>query len=168
MADEGFKKDDIAISYVLDMRYGGQLYEVMTRPDKILIDSVEDFNHILQTFENEYVRLFSEGAMYPGGGIEIYNIVVEASAAVTKPVPRKFPKKGEDPEKALKEKRKVYFKVGDVRNWMDTPVYEMNSLEHGNVVEGPAIIEHVDTTFVVLPDRIVIVDEYHHMVMTDK
>jgi acetophenone carboxylase len=168
MTDKSFEKDEISISYVLEMRYGGQLYEVMTRPDKILIDSVEDLNHILQTFENRYVNLFSEGAMYPGGGIEIYNIVVEASAAVMKPVPSKFPQKGENPEKALKGKRKAYFKVGEERKWIDTPVYEMSSLEHGNVVDGPAIIEHVDTTFVVLPDRIVTVDEYHHMIMTDK
>ncbi|MBW1850358.1 MAG: hydantoinase/oxoprolinase family protein [Deltaproteobacteria bacterium] len=168
MADEGFKKSDISISYVLEIRYGGQLYEVMTRPDKILIDSVEDLNHILQTFENEYARLFSEGAMYPGGGIEIYNIVVEASASVMKPVPSKFPKNGPDPKKAFKGTRKVYFKVGDERKWIDTSIYEMNSLEHGNVVDGPAIIEHVDTTFVVLPDLVVAVDEYHHMIMTDK
>ena len=51
---------------------------------------------------------------------------------------------------------------------MDTPIYEMNLLENGNVVEGPSIIEHVDTTFVVPPDRVVNVDEYHHMIMTDK
>jgi len=44
----------------------------------------------------------------------------------------------------------------------------MGTLEHGNVIDGPAIIEHVDTTFVVPPDRVVNVDEYHHMIMTDK
>jgi N-methylhydantoinase A/oxoprolinase/acetone carboxylase beta subunit len=140
----------------------------MTRPEKILIESVEDLNHVLQTFEKRYVDLFSEGAMYPGGGIEIYNIVVEASAAVMKPVPRKFPQKGKKPEKALKGTRNVYFKATDGRNWINTPVFEMNLLEYGNVIEGPAIIEHVDTTFVVPPDRIVTVDEFHHMIMTDK
>lgn len=168
MADEGFKESEITISYVLEMRYGGQLYEVMTRPNKIIIDTVDDLNHILNTFETKYVELFSEGAMYPGGGIEIYNIVVEASAAVMKPEPRKFPKKGEDPKNALKGTRKAYFMVGSERKWVDTPVYEMRSLEHGNIVDGPAIIEHVDTTFVVLPDRLVTVDEFHHMVMTQK
>jgi len=169
MADEGFRNEEVTMNYILEMRYGGQLHEVVTRPDKILIESVDDLNHILQTFEKEYARLYSEGAMYPGGGIEIYNIVVEASAAVIKPVPTKFPKKSADPKKALKGRRQVYFEVDDgKRMWMDTPVYEMVELEYGNVVDGPAIIEHVDTTFVVLPDRKVDVDEYHHMVMTSK
>jgi N-methylhydantoinase A/oxoprolinase/acetone carboxylase beta subunit len=168
MRDEGFQDSDVTISYVLEMRYGGQLYEVVTRPEKIVIDSVDDFNYILQTFEKEYSRLFSEGAMYPGGGIEIYNIVVEASASVIKPMPIKFPKQASDPGNALKGTRKVYFEVGDERKWVDTPIYEMNLLEFGNVVDGPAIIEHVDTTFVVPPDRVVDVDEYRHMIMTDK
>ncbi len=168
MRDEGFKDSEVTISYVLEIRYGGQLYEVMTRPDRILINSVDDLNHILQTFENEYAKLFSEGAMYPGGGVEIYNIVVEASASVIKPIPTKFPKKGSDPKNAYKGDRKVYFEVDGERKWIETPIYEMSSLEHGNVIDGPAIIEHVDTTFVVPPDRVVNVDEYHHMIMTEK
>lgn len=168
MKGEGFDEKDITFVYILEMRYGGQLHEVATKPSKIVIETVEDLNHILQTFEKEYVRLYTEGAMYPGGGLEVYNICVEATASVPKPIPIQFPRKAEDPKKACKGSRPVYFQVGSDRKWIDTKIYEMGELEHGNRIEGPAVIEHVDTSFPVPPDRTIFVNEYHHLIMTDK
>jgi N-methylhydantoinase A/oxoprolinase/acetone carboxylase beta subunit len=164
MDEEGFKRDEVVVRFMLEMRYGGQLHEVVTRPEKIVINNVDDFNHILNTFEEEYIRLYSEGAMYPGGGVEIYNIVVEVSAGVPKPTPIKHPLKDKDPSPACKGSRNVWFDKGYVKS----NVYEMLKLDHGNQIAGPAIIEGVDTTFVVPPDRDVLVDEHLNMVMTQK
>jgi len=44
----------------------------------------------------------------------------------------------------------------------------MNKLEVGNKIDGPAIIEGVDTNLVIPPDRKVYIDEYLNMVMEDK
>jgi N-methylhydantoinase A/oxoprolinase/acetone carboxylase beta subunit len=164
MEEEGFKRDEVVMQFILEMRYGGQLHEVVTRPQRIVVNNVDDFNHILTTFEEEYIRLYSEGAMYPGGGVEIYNIVVEVSAGVPKPTPIKHPLKGKDPSAAHKGSRDVWFDKG----YVSANVYEMLKLDHGNEIEGPAIIEGVDTTFVVPPDRNVRVDEHLNMVMTEK
>ncbi len=164
MGEEGFERNEVTMSFILEMRYGGQLHEVVTRPDRIAINNVSDLNHILQTFEEEYIRLYSEGAMYSGGGVEIYNIVVEVSASVPKPTPIKHPKKRKNPSQAYKGAREVWFDGG----YVTTNVYEMLQLEHGNHVEGPAIIEGLDTTFVVSPNRKVFVDEHLNMVMTRK
>lgn len=164
MEEEGFKRNEVNISFILEMRYGGQLHDVVTRPQEIIIKNVGDLNHVLQTFEEEYIRLYSEGAMYAGGGAEIYNIVVEVSASVPKPIPIKHPLKGKDPSQAYKGSREVWFDNG----YLNAGVYEMSRLDHGNHVEGPAIIEGGDTTFVIPPDRNVMVDEYLNMVMTQK
>lgn len=164
MQEEGFGRDNVTLRFMLDMRYGGQLHEVVTRPERIIIKSVDDLNHVLKTFEDEYIRLYSDGAMYPGGGVEIYNIVVEISAEVPKPTPIKHPMRGVDPSKAHKGIRDVWFNSGYVK----ANVYEMLALEHGNRLEGPAIIEGIDTTFVVPPDRAVFVDEHLNMRMTPK
>ena len=51
---------------------------------------------------------------------------------------------------------------------MQARVYEMLKLDHGNQIGGPAIIEGVDTTFVVPPGQEVFVDEHLNMVMTPK
>ena len=164
MTEEGFKQDELTMKFVLEMRYGGQLHEVVTRPDRIIIRNVDDLNHILATFEDEYIRLYSEGAMYSGGGVEIYNIVVEVSAPVPKPTPAKHPYKGKDPSAAFKGARDAWFDKGFVKS----NVYEMSRLENGNQIIGPAIIEGVDTTFVVPSDREVVMDEYLNMIMTQK
>jgi len=164
MTEEGFKKDEVRMNFILEMRYGGQLHEVVTRPQRIMISNVDDLNHILTTFEEEYIRLYSEGAMYSGGGIEIYNITVEVSAGVPKPTPVKHPYKGKDPSAAFKGVRDVWFDKG----YAKSNVYEMLRLENGNYIKGPAIIEGVDTTFVVPSDREVVMDEYLNMVMTQK
>ena len=51
------------------------------------------------------------------------------------------------PEEAHKTNRKVNFDG----NWLDTPVYNKELLLSGNVVEGPCIIDQLDTTTVIPP-----------------
>jgi len=51
----------------------------------------------------------------------------------------------ENPEKALKGNRGVYWKDG----YILTSIYEQGKLECGNIVFGPAIIESEDTTILI-------------------
>ena len=164
MAEEGFKKEEVRTNFLLEMRYGGQLHEVSANPKVVKISGAEDLRGIVRAFEEEYVRLYTEGAKAPEFGIEIITAVVEVSASVAKPAMVKKSYMGEDPKKAFKSKRQVWFD----RGYVQAGVYEMKSLEHGNMVSGPAIIEGTDTTFVVPPDRVVRVDEYLNFQMTEK
>jgi N-methylhydantoinase A len=43
---------------------------------------------------------------------------------------------------------------------MDTAIYEMSQLSPGQRLQGPAIVEHIDTTFVVPPECHADVDQY--------
>ncbi len=45
------------------------------------------------------------------------------------------------------------------------PVYEQNLLEHGNIIEGPAIIEAADTTTVLEPGWNLSVDKYLNLII---
>ena len=164
MAEEGFRKGEVRTNFLLEMRYGGQLHEVSANPKVVKISGVEDLREIVRAFEEEYVRLYTEGAMAPEFGIEIITAVIEVSASVAKPAMVKKPCMGEEPKKACKGNRQVWFDLG----YVQAGVYEMKSLEHGNMVSGPAIIEGTDTTFVVPPDRVVRVDEYLNFQMTEK
>ena len=55
-------------------------------------------------------------------------------------------------------KRPVWWE--DSGGFKDTPVYHMDRLECGHIVEGPAIIEAPDTTVVISPGYQYKIDEY--------
>jgi N-methylhydantoinase A len=61
-----------------------------------------------------------------------------------------------DPRSAHKGEREVY--VGG--RWHRTDLYEMDRLEPGHEVKGPAIVEHPATTLVVHPGDEVFLDEW--------
>ena len=163
MAAEGFNKEDVQLVYPARMRYGGQLDEVEFTSPVNQINNVNDLKAIIAAFEAEYVRLFSEGALYPEGGVEIMGIALQGSAVVTTPI---IPEKtfvSDDPGPARKGERDVYF---DGKN-VSTRVFDMQKVQVGNIIPGPAIIEGVDTNLVIPPDRKVTIDQYLHMVMED-
>jgi N-methylhydantoinase A len=47
--------------------------------------------------------------------------------------------------------RRAYFE--ELGGFVDTPVYARGSLEVGQEIEGPAIVEQSDTTLVIYPER---------------
>ena len=98
-------------------------------------------------------------------GVEIFTIALEASAPpLVKPAIPKMELVSENPQKALKGKRKVYFKEG----WLDTDIYALVSLQPGNRLKGPAIVEGNDTTLVVPKNFMLTVDEYQNMVLEEE
>jgi N-methylhydantoinase A len=68
------------------------------------------------------------------------------------------PYSGEDPIRALKRKRPVFFK--ELGGFVETPCYDGDKLQHGNTMTGPAIIEEKTTTLVVPPKARIRVDRF--------
>ncbi|OGA69941.1 MAG: hypothetical protein A3G81_13930 [Betaproteobacteria bacterium RIFCSPLOWO2_12_FULL_65_14] len=58
---------------------------------------------------------------------------------------------GPDAGRALKTRRQVCFPEGERPRFHDTPIYDGGKLVAGNRIDGPAIIEEVDTTVVLQP-----------------
>jgi N-methylhydantoinase A/oxoprolinase/acetone carboxylase beta subunit len=161
---EGFSEEEAILSHEVLARYAGQLYETRCSVPVGAINEVEDVQALLKAFEEEYLSLFSAEAMAPRGGVEIISIAVVASAPATKPGLTEHEFVGKDASHALKGEREVYF---DGR-WMPTKIYEMARLQAGNMVEGPAIIETVDTTLVVTPQWRLTVDNFLNMALESK
>jgi N-methylhydantoinase A len=72
----------------------------------------------------------------------------------------KLPYVGKDVSAALKRKRQVYFK--DLGGFIETSCYDASQLKHGNVIEGPGIVEDATTTIVVPKGAELTVDAYHN------
>jgi N-methylhydantoinase A len=74
------------------------------------------------------------------------------------------PLNGEDPSSALQEKRQVFLGKGD-GGFVACPVYERSQLRPGNRVMGPAIVEQMDSTTVILPGQNAFVDPYRNIII---
>ena len=72
-----------------------------------------------------------------------------------------FSEQGIDPKKAKKDIREVYWGT----DYVKTNIYERNLLNCGNRIEGPAIIEAPDTTYVIPPGWRYTVDKYLNGIM---
>jgi N-methylhydantoinase A len=73
------------------------------------------------------------------------------------------PQSGRDASGALKRKRQVYFK--DQGGFVETPCYDTSRLKHGNVIDGPAILEDPTTTVVVPKGAELTVDAYNNYII---
>lgn len=73
-----------------------------------------------------------------------------------------------DARAALKARRRVCFADGERPVFHDTPVYDGARLAGGHRVDGPAIIEEVDTTIVLQPgDRMLVTPHRIYDIATD-
>jgi len=81
-------------------------------------------------------------------------LAIKAIGRTPKPVFKRFRKGSGKP--APVGKRRVYF--GEYRKYIDTSVYDRKNLLASQVINGPAIIEQMDSTTVVLPGHKATVD----------
>ena len=68
------------------------------------------------------------------------------------------------PEQAIAGQRPVFF--DEAGGFVDCKIYDRDLLAPGHAIDGPAIIEQVDSTTVVYPGQRVVVDEYLNIVIS--
>jgi N-methylhydantoinase A/oxoprolinase/acetone carboxylase beta subunit len=96
--------------------------------------------------------------------VDVLNLILRATVDHPKPELPTYPRAGEKPEsEALKGSRDAYWvQYGAFK---PTPVFEAKLLKHGNVIDGPAVIEAEDTTIVLPPVLKLSVDKYHNFIL---
>lgn len=97
---------------------------------------------------HEQLHTFSN----PDQRVELMTLRLEADVLLDKPVLPLLPAGGKDPAGALKERRPVYFE--EHRDYHETPIYDGERVEAGNVLEGSCIVEEPATTLVVYPGQV--------------
>jgi N-methylhydantoinase A len=121
---------------------------------------IEDGNieRIANQFHPEHNRLYGYSLEEQGTPIELINLRLLSVGKTVKPRFKQEEYDGIDPSKALKKKRKVYLPMEEA--FKDVPVYDGHKMMCGNRVEGPAVIEQVNTTTFVAPEYNVLCDKY--------
>jgi len=157
LESEHIRQDSMVHIYSLDMRYVKQYHEVNVRVTKEELGKGE-IDSIANKFHPEHNRLYGYSLEEVGTPIELINLRLTSIGKTTKPSFKEEEYEQEDPSKALKKKRKVYIPLKNA--FEEVSVYDGDSLRHGNKVEGPAIIEQVNTTTFVTPEYNVLCDQY--------
>jgi N-methylhydantoinase A/oxoprolinase/acetone carboxylase beta subunit len=163
LEQEGFRKDEVFLTYEMLARYGGQRWEIRVLCPVSRIRSVQDLRALISAFEEEYVNVYGSIAMIPRGGAEIITLSIRAEVPTIKPVIHRSEKSGSDPHAAMKGQRQIYFDG----KWEGSAVFDMDRLSVGNVVDGPAVIESWNTTLVIPKGRRVTKDEFLNFVMEE-
>jgi N-methylhydantoinase A/acetophenone carboxylase len=136
MRGEGFPPDKVSLSLELEVK-SDNTATVLECPAS-MIEGQGDIDKILGAFAGQ-----NGGATVDA--LEILNFRLRATSPAAHPELPVYEPAGENPEKAFKAHRDVYWKDGYVR----TAIYGQSGLECGNVISGPAIIESDDTTILI-------------------
>ncbi|RJT42795.1 hydantoinase/oxoprolinase family protein [Mesorhizobium waimense] len=156
MIADGHAREKIKTVPFLMMRYTGQLEDVEVMAPLAEVNSAEDMRKVLDEFEAVYAKVNHRVSRYGEAGFTITELGLIATADKVKPVLLKRPLGSSNPASAHKGVREAYI----AGHWHKANLYEMDLLQPGHEVIGPAIIEHPATTLVVHPQDRVFVDEW--------
>ncbi|PWJ84644.1 acetone carboxylase beta subunit [Pseudaminobacter salicylatoxidans] len=156
MIADGHAREKITTTPFLMMRYTGQLEDVEVMAPLSAISNADDMRKVLTEFEAVYAKVNHRVSRYGEAGFSITELGLIATADKVKPTLARRPLGKSDPASAHKGVREAY--IGG--RWHKANLYEMDLLQPGHEVAGPAIIEHPATTLVVHPEDRVFVDEW--------
>ncbi|MER9335842.1 hydantoinase/oxoprolinase family protein [Mesorhizobium sp. M0293] len=156
MIADGHAREKIRTVPFLMMRYTGQLEDVEVMAPLAEVNSADDMRRVIDEFEAVYAKVNHRVSRYGEAGFTITELGLIATADKVKPVLLKRPLGKSDPAAAHKGVREAYI----AGRWHKANLYEMDLLQPGHEVIGPAIIEHPATTLVVHPQDRVHVDEW--------
>jgi N-methylhydantoinase A len=147
------------------MRYRRQFSEVRVELD---LDgrplALEDLAALVAGFERSYAERYGEGAGHGQDRVEFVRFAIDAIGRTPRPALAADTDRGSDGSHARKGERDVYWV--EHADFSATPVYDGARLAPGNVVEGPAVIEHPSTAIVVHPGQRAELDPYANTLLT--
>ncbi len=150
--------DQVVLSRSVELRYQRQFHEleVPVSGGAITRATVDE---IVETFHRRHEATYKFSM--PGQDVELLTFRLKASVPHAAVRPHQLPVGGADSSAALKRRRTCWFDGQAI----DTPVYDGDRLESGNVVVGPAIVEERTTTVVIPADFTCHVDPYKNYLL---
>ncbi len=164
---EGFAEDSIHFELELDMRYGSQYNLTKIKAPSLNLNAGSDVENLCNEFEQQYSEIYSPEASFIDGGINVECFYL--SAFVEDPIAdlNSHDSVGSTPnDEAFQGHRPACF--DPVEGLIDTAVYNWTDLRPGNLIEGPAIIEAPETTYVIEPNWFYQMDAYRNGVLNLK
>ena len=98
-----------------------------------------------------------------GEAVQLVTYRVEAVGLVPKAAFRPEPDAGPDASHAIIGSREVWFP--EAGGFVVCPIYDRDKLKSGNRFAGPAIVEQMDSTTVLLPGMTATVEPYLNLIL---
>lgn len=143
----------------IEARYKRQNYEIAI-PVTLEELTVESIGAVVERFHTAHERLY--GYARPQAPLEFVNYRLTATGTLPKAsLPRIEPRNGQSLEPLAI--RSVYFE--SISDYRDCPVYQRDQLFAGDCLQGPAIIEQLDSTTYIPLGVSWSVDAYHNIII---
>jgi N-methylhydantoinase A len=156
LAADGIEEPSMVISRTAQMRYVGQTYEVDTDiPAGVIVRT--QLPAIAEAFHASHKREY--GVSSDDFPIAFVALGVTAVGKLAEPPAFHFNGQG---SMAQPQSRKVYFDG----TWLDTAVYDGRRLPPGSKVEGPTIVEYLDSIAVLPPRSSGVVDDSGNLIVS--
>jgi N-methylhydantoinase A len=159
-AEEGVASADRRLKRTADLRYHGQNYELaIDVPDGPITPAT--ITALAEGFAAAHKRLY--GFVAEGEAVQLVTYRVEAVGLVPKAAFRPEPDAGPDASHAVIGSREVWFP--EAGGFVACPIYDRDKLKSGNRFAGPAIVEQMDSTTVLLPGMTATVEPYLNLIL---
>jgi N-methylhydantoinase A len=159
-AHEDIPQDARRLTRTVDMRYMGQNYELAVPLPEGPI-TPKTLEALAKGFADAHQRMY--GFLAENEPVQFVTFRLEATGLVSKATLKEHPLVGPDASKAIRERRDVW--LAESRDFVSCPVYAREDLKPGNRFAGPAIVEQMDATTVVLPGMTARVDAYLNLIL---
>ena len=150
----------LTVERTVDARYSGQSFELPISIQNNI--SKDDCVSLIRNRFNAAHKSFY-GYDKPAEEIELVTFRIKASLPSTQPhlinpSENKFSK-----VPAAQGTRRVYFTTSD--SFIECPIYRRTELGYGCQINGPAIVEQMDTTTIIPPDFQMSVDPWENLIL---
>jgi N-methylhydantoinase A len=144
----------------VDMRYAGQNYELAV-PLPAGPITARTLDQLAQGFAEAHRRMY--GFVAEDEPVQLVTFRVEATGRVAKATLEQAAMNGADASGAIRERRDVW--IAEENGNVPCPVYARDRLKPGNRFAGPAIVEQMDATTLVVPGMTARVDSYLNLIL---
>jgi N-methylhydantoinase A len=144
----------------VDMRYAGQNYELSVPLPSGMV-RLETIDELAAGFVAAHQRLY--GFVAEDEPMQLVTFRAEATGIVPKADIRRTNDAGPDPRAAEFGRRDVWLREGG--GFVSCPLYDRERLLAGNRIEGPATVEQMDATTLIVPGATATVDPYLNLIL---
>lgn len=157
LREEGVPEEQMRFTRSLDMRYVGQWRTLTVSLDGT--DMRQALDAALEQFHQEHQRAYSYSDQQRE--VELFSLKLVTQGLIPKPEMPRMEATG-SAERALSGQRQVYFE--EAGGFVETAVYDREKLLPAAQIEGPAIVEQLDSTLVLPPGTRSEVDPYLNII----
>lgn len=165
LENEGLGAENIVFSVELDMLYGGLVHVKRVSSPLLRLETEDDARLVYDAFEKEFSEAFSPHVVNKPGGAYLDGIVLKATVVTEKLELSVHDLQPADPSAARTGSRSAYWpELGERR---ETEVFAFDSLQPGNTVIGPGIVQMEFSTIVVPPGQQLRIDQHGLGILED-